>query len=48
MNLRVAILRTDDVRSELVETFGEYPEMFEALLSDANRRRPIDQQLFLR
>jgi GMP synthase-like glutamine amidotransferase len=48
MNLRVAILRTDDVRSELVETFGEYPEMFEALLSDANRRRPIDQQVILK
>ena len=30
MGLRVGILRTDDVRPALAETFGEYPEMFKA------------------
>lgn len=47
MGLRVAILRADDVRPELVDTFGEYPEMFEMLLGDANSRRPVDKQVVL-
>ena len=41
MGLRVGILRTDDVRPALAETFGEYPEMFEALLVEANNQRSI-------
>jgi len=31
--MRVGILRTDSVRPEWVEEFGEYPDMFERLLS---------------
>ena len=48
MELRVAILRADDVRPELAGTFGEYPEMFEALLSDANKQRPAKDQVLLK
>lgn len=31
--MRIGILRTDSVRPEWVEQFGEYPDMFERLLS---------------
>lgn len=31
--MRIGILRTDTVREELVDEFGEYPDMFQALLS---------------
>ena len=31
--MHVGILRTDSVRPEWVPTFGEYPDMFERLLS---------------
>ncbi|MEE4660817.1 MAG: GMP synthase [Halieaceae bacterium] len=31
--MRIGILKTDAVREELVDEFGEYPDMFEALLS---------------
>ena len=48
MELRVAILRADDVRPELAGTFGEYPEMFEVLLSDANIGRAFADQMVLR
>ena len=48
MELRVAILRADDVRPELAGTFGEYPEMFEVLLSEANKRRALTDQVLLR
>ena len=48
MELRVAILRADDVRPELAGTFGEYPEMFEVLLSDANIGRALTDQVLLR
>ena len=34
--MKIGILRTDTVREELVEEFGEYPDMFEALLSAAD------------
>lgn len=34
--LRVGILKTDTVRPEFVEEFGEYPAMFERLLSAAD------------
>jgi GMP synthase-like glutamine amidotransferase len=30
--MKIGILKTDDVRSQLVDEFGEYPEMFEGLL----------------
>lgn len=36
MTLEIGILRADDVRPELVNAFGEYPEMFENLLRTAN------------
>ena len=36
MALDVGILRADDVRPELVCSFGEYPDMFENLLHSAN------------
>ena len=36
MALDVGILRADDVRPELVRSFGEYPDMFENLLHSAN------------
>ena len=48
MELRVAILRADDVRPELAGTFGEYPEMFEVLLSDANIGRALTDQVLFR
>jgi len=47
MGLRVGILRTDDVRPALAETFGEYPEMFEALLVEANNQRSINSRVDL-
>ena len=31
--MRLAILRTDEVRSEFQAEFGDYPQMFEALIS---------------
>lgn len=34
--MRIGILRTDTVRPELVEEFGEYPDMFRQLLSDVD------------
>ena len=36
MALDIGILRADDVRPELVDSFGEYPDMFEKLLHTAN------------
>lgn len=33
----IAILKTDSVRPEWVERFGEYPDMFQTLLRRANR-----------
>jgi len=30
--MKIGILKTDDVRSQLVDEFGEYPEMFASLL----------------
>jgi GMP synthase-like glutamine amidotransferase len=48
MELRVAILRADDVRPELADTYGEYPEMFEVLLSEANKQRPLKDQVVLK
>ena len=30
--MRLGILKTDDVRPEWVDEFGEYPDMFAALL----------------
>jgi GMP synthase-like glutamine amidotransferase len=47
MPFRVGILRVDDVNTELVDTFGEYPEMFEDLLQKANFSRPLEQQVEL-
>lgn len=35
--MHIGILRTDSVRPEWVPTFGEYPDMFERLLSAADR-----------
>ncbi|WHI45483.1 hypothetical protein [Microbulbifer sp. VAAF005] len=32
--MKIGILKTDDVRKELVDEFGEYPEMFVNLLHD--------------
>ncbi len=34
--MRIGILKTDSVRQELVEEFGEYPDMFVALLAAAD------------
>lgn len=34
--MRVGILKTDTVREDLVEEFGEYPDMFQVLLGDAD------------
>jgi len=34
--MKIGILKTDAVREELVGEFGEYPDMFEALLSQAD------------
>jgi GMP synthase-like glutamine amidotransferase len=48
MELRVAILRADDVRPELAVTFGEYPKMFEVLLSNANIGRALTDQMLLK
>ena len=48
MGLRLGILRTDDVRPALAETFGEYPEMFEALLVEANNQRSINSRVDLK
>ncbi|MDG1474516.1 MAG: GMP synthase, partial [Porticoccaceae bacterium] len=45
MILRIGILRTDDVRPELAEEFGEYPEMFESLFLSANQTRPVNKKL---
>ena len=36
MKLSIGILQTDDVLSDLVEDYGEYPLMFERLLRSAN------------
>lgn len=36
INMKIGILRTDDVREELVDEFGEYPEIFERLLLRAD------------
>ena len=36
MALEIGILRPEDVRPELVNAFGEYPEMFENLLRTAS------------
>ncbi len=33
--MHIGILKTDSVRPELVEEFGEYPDMFASLLSEA-------------
>ena len=48
MELQVAILRADDVSPELAATYGEYPEMFEVLLSEANKQRPLKDQVDLK
>jgi GMP synthase-like glutamine amidotransferase len=34
--MRIGILKTDTVREDLVNEFGEYPDMFRALLGDAD------------
>ena len=34
--MRIGILKTDAVREELVDEFGEYPDMFQALLSSVD------------
>lgn len=48
MELQVAILRADDVSPELADTYGEYPEMFEVLFSEANKQRPLNDQVDLK
>lgn len=34
--MKIGILKTDNVRPELANTFGEYPDMFQALLKDVD------------
>jgi GMP synthase-like glutamine amidotransferase len=34
--MKIGILRTDDVRPELVDEFGEYPDMFTRILHDVD------------
>jgi len=34
--VKIGILRTDDVREELVDEFGEYPEMFTGILKNVD------------
>ena len=48
VKLRVAILRADDVRPELKNVYGEYPEMFEVLLNEANKQQPVKDQVILK
>ena len=45
MTLSIGILRTDDVRPELVGNFGQYPEMFESLFLSANQARTDNKKV---
>ena len=44
MALEIGILRADDVRPELVDMFGEYPEMLEKLLQTANSLKDFPER----
>ena len=39
--MKIGILKTDTVRAELVDQYGEYPAMFEQVLTD-NQTKPIE------
>ena len=45
VELSVAILRADEVMPQFIETHGDYPVMFEALLEQAARERPSPVEL---
>ncbi len=40
--MKLGVLKTDDVRPEWVETYGEYPDMFAALLRDVDPTLEIE------
>ena len=41
--MKLGILKTDDVRKELVEDFGEYPDMFTRLISEVDSSTEISE-----